>query len=57
MTKASTKVECNDIQRILLFSDLFFIEFKMWSDIRDYFKVEKWNFEKKNARMHLDGLE
>lgn len=41
MTKASTKVECNDIQRILLFSDLFFIEFKMWSDIRDYFKVEK----------------
>lgn len=37
-TKASTKLEGNDFQRVLLFSDLFFMEFKMWSNIRGLFQ-------------------
>lgn len=45
-TKASAKVEQNDFLRVLLFSDLFFIEFKIWSDIRGCFKGEKRNLEK-----------
>lgn len=42
-TKASTKLEGNDFQRVLLFSDLFFMEFKMWSNIRELF--QRWEMK------------
>lgn len=37
-TKVSSKVEGNDFQRVLLFSDLFFIGFKIWADMRGLFE-------------------
>lgn len=49
-TKASTKVEGNDFQRVLLFSDLFFIEFKMWCDIRELF--QRWEMKPWKKFMH-----